>query len=63
MLRKYNIESRREIEAIGIEPKTDELLKLFNSNADLLTREYVIIRDNEKLIWIRETFPLDYFTE
>ncbi|MDR2545088.1 MAG: chorismate lyase [Methanobrevibacter sp.] len=63
ILRKYNIESRREIEAIGIEPKTDELLKLFNSNADLLTREYVIIRDNEKLVWIKETFPLDYFTE
>jgi chorismate-pyruvate lyase len=36
ILRKYSIESRREIEAICIEPKTDKLLKLFNSNADLL---------------------------
>ncbi|MDR2829559.1 MAG: chorismate pyruvate-lyase family protein [Methanobrevibacter sp.] len=63
ILRKYNIESRREIENIGIEPKNQELTKLFNSEIELLTREYVIIRDNEKLIWIKETFPLNYFTK
>jgi chorismate-pyruvate lyase len=63
ILRKYNIESRREIENIGVEPKNQELSELFNSDVDLLTREYVIIRDNEKLIWIKETFPLDYFTK
>ncbi|MDR3292095.1 MAG: chorismate lyase [Methanobrevibacter sp.] len=63
ILRKHNIESRREIENIGIEPSDNELVKLFNSKEDLLTRKYVIIRDNERLIWIKEAFPLNHFTE
>jgi chorismate-pyruvate lyase len=63
ILKKYNVESRREIENVSIEPSTNEISKLFNSNSDLLTREYSIIKNNEKLIWIKETFPLDYFKE
>ncbi|MDR2873429.1 MAG: chorismate pyruvate-lyase family protein [Methanobrevibacter sp.] len=63
ILKKYNVESRREIENVSIEPSTDEMSKLFNSNNDLLTREYSIFKNNEKLIWIKETFPWDYFKE
>jgi chorismate-pyruvate lyase len=61
ILRKYNIESRREVNSVAIEKSNNDLKKLFNSNADLLTRDYNIIRNNEVLIWIKETFPLDYF--
>ncbi|KZX16109.1 chorismate pyruvate-lyase [Methanobrevibacter cuticularis] len=63
ILRKYNIESRREIRNVAIEPNNDELKELFNSDANLLTRDYKIIRKNEVLIWIKETFPLDYFKD
>lgn len=61
ILRKYNIESRREVNSVAIEKSNNDLKKLFNSNADLLTRDYNIIRNDEVLIWIKETFPLDYF--
>ena len=63
ILKKYNIESRREVYNVLIESISDELKELFISHHDTLTREYVIIRENEILIWIKETFPLDYFTE
>jgi chorismate-pyruvate lyase len=63
ILKKYNVESRREIENVSIKPSNNEMSKLFNSNSDLLTKEYSILKNNEKLIWIKETFPLDYFKE
>jgi chorismate-pyruvate lyase len=63
ILRKYNIESRREIKNVYIEENHEELNKLFKSNSDLLSREYTIIRNNEPLIWIKETFPLNYFVD
>ncbi|MCL2156990.1 MAG: chorismate pyruvate-lyase family protein [Methanobrevibacter sp.] len=62
ILRKYNIESRREVKNVAIENTNSELKKLFNSNANLLSRDYNIIRNDEILIWIKETFPLDYFS-
>lgn len=61
ILRKYNIESRREVNNVSLEKTNNDLKKLFNSNADLLSRDYNIIRNDEILIWIKETFPLDYF--
>ncbi|MDL2246435.1 chorismate lyase [Methanobrevibacter sp. OttesenSCG-928-K11] len=63
ILKKYNIESRREIKNIQVEKTNKKLEKLFKTNADLLTREYSIIKDNEILIWIKETFPVNYFKE
>ena len=63
ILRKYNIESRREVNNVAIEKTNNDLMELFNSNADLLTRDYNIIRNDEVLIWIKEAFPLDYFSK
>jgi chorismate-pyruvate lyase len=63
ILRKYNIESRREVNNVAIEKTNSDLKKLFISDADLLARDYNIIRNGEILIWIKETFPLDYFTD
>jgi chorismate-pyruvate lyase len=61
ILRKNNIESRREIKNVGIEASNNQLIELFNSDKDILSRDYVIIRNDEILIWIEESFPLDYF--
>jgi chorismate-pyruvate lyase len=63
ILRKYNIESRREVNNVTIEKTNNNLRKLFNSDADLLSRDYNIIRNDEVLIWIKEAFPLDYFSK
>ncbi|MDR2967217.1 MAG: chorismate pyruvate-lyase family protein [Methanobacteriaceae archaeon] len=63
ILRKYNIESRREVKNVAIEKTNNDLKKLFNSDADLLTRDYNIIRNGKVLIWIKESFPLDYFSK
>ncbi|MDR0900115.1 MAG: chorismate lyase [Methanobrevibacter sp.] len=61
ILRKYNIESRREVNSVAIENTTPELKEIFNTDSDLLSRDYRIIRNDEALIWIKETFPLNYF--
>ncbi|KZX10637.1 chorismate lyase [Methanobrevibacter filiformis] len=63
ILRKYNVESRREIKNVSIEPTNNDFTELFKTDAELLTRDYVIIRYGEVLIWIKETFPTDYFTK
>ncbi|WP_458404627.1 chorismate--pyruvate lyase family protein [Methanobrevibacter sp.] len=63
ILKNYNIESRREIKNIFIEKPNDRLKELFNTNEDMLARDYVIINNNEILMWIKEMFPISYFTE
>jgi chorismate-pyruvate lyase len=63
ILKKYNIESRREINNIRVGKTNSKLKELFKTNADLLCREYSIIKDNEILIWIKEIFPVTYFKE
>ena len=63
ILRKYNVESRREVNNVAIEKTNNDIKKLFNSDADLLSRDYNIIRNDEVLIWIKETFPLDCFSK
>lgn len=62
ILRKYNIESRREIQTVQIEktPK-EELKNIFKTNANFLSRDYHIIHNDEILIWIEEKFPIDSF--
>lgn len=63
ILRKYNIESRREIQSVKIKKSNNDLKKIFKTEADFLSRTYNIIHNNEILISIEETFPLDSFTE
>ena len=61
ILKNYNIESRREINSIYIEKPNDTLKDLFKSDEDFLAREYVIINNEEILMWIKEAFPISYF--
>ena len=39
------------------------LKELYNTEEDFLTRDYTIIMNGEILMWIKEFFPVDYFTE
>ncbi len=61
ILKNYNIESRREIRKIYIEKTNEKLEKIFKTKDDLLAREYVIINNNEILMWIKEMFPTSHF--
>ena len=63
ILKNYQIESRREVRNIGIEKPNDKLKELFGTDADMLARDYVIISNNEILMWIKEMFPITHFTE
>lgn len=63
ILKNYNIESRREINNIYIEKPNDKLKELFGTDEDMLARDYVIINNEEILMWIKEVFPVSYFTE
>ena len=63
ILKNYHVESRREIRNIFIEKPNDKLKELFNTDEDFLARDYVIINKNEILMWIKEMFPVSYFTE
>jgi chorismate-pyruvate lyase len=63
ILRKYNIESRREVTHIGSEEPDEELKSIFNTDSTMLTRVYNIIYKDEILIQIKETFPYSLFRE
>ncbi|MBM4240390.1 MAG: DUF98 domain-containing protein [Euryarchaeota archaeon] len=63
ILKKYNIEARREIMHIGVEEPSEELIQIFNTNSPMLTRTYNIIHKDKVLIRIKETFPKSLFTE
>ncbi len=63
ILKNYSIESRREINDIYIEKPNETLQKLFDTDEDMLARDYVIIHKNEILMWIKEVFPVSKFTD
>ena len=63
ILKNYNVESRREINVIQIEKASDKLKELYKTEEDFLTRDYTIINNGEILMWIKEFFPINYFTE
>ena len=63
ILKNYDIESRREIKKIYIEHANDKLKEIFNTDEEMLAREYVIINNDEILMWIKEVFPISHFTE
>lgn len=63
ILKNYKIESRREVRNIFIEKPNDTLIDLFKTDEDFLARDYVIINNDEILMWIKEMFPVSYFTE
>ncbi len=63
ILKKHNIESRREIKSVYTENPTDELINIFKSDSPMLSRTYQIIHNNNVLIWLKETFPYNLFRQ
>ncbi|HEX7468596.1 MAG TPA: chorismate lyase [Methanobacterium sp.] len=63
ILRKHNIESRREIKSVFYEDQSPEIKEIFKTNSPMLTRTYNIIHNDEILIWLKETFPYTHFSE
>lgn len=63
ILKNYHIESRREIRKIYIQEPNENLIELFDTDEEMLAREYVIINNDEVLMWIKEAFPISYFRE
>jgi chorismate-pyruvate lyase len=63
ILKKHNIESRREIKKVEVEEATPELSEIFGNHSFMLSRVYNIIHGNEILIRIKETFPYGLFNE
>ena len=61
ILKNYHIESRREINNIWIEKPNALLKEIFKTDEDMLARDYVIINNDEILMWIKEIFPISYF--
>lgn len=63
ILKNYHVESRREVKNIFIEKPNDKLKEMFNTDEDFLARDYVIINNDEILMWIKEMFPVSYFSQ
>lgn len=61
ILKKHEIESRREINEIRIEEASDRLKEIYKTDADFFSRDYVIIHKGEILMWIKEYFPVTHF--
>jgi chorismate-pyruvate lyase len=63
ILKKHQIESRREIKSVTVEKSRPEIAEIFNDEAPVLSRTYNIIHKNQILVWIKETFPSTLFRE
>ncbi len=63
ILRKHNIESRREIKSVDSEDQSPKIREIFRVDSLMLTRTYNIIHNDEILIWLKETFPYTQFRE
>ncbi|RJS49814.1 MAG: UbiC family transcriptional regulator [Methanobacterium sp.] len=61
ILKKHQVESRREIKSVKLEEPSADLKTIFNTNSMMLTRTYNIIHNDEILIRIKETFPVTLF--
>jgi chorismate-pyruvate lyase len=63
ILKKHNIESRREIISVAVEEASQHLQEIFDTDSIMLTRTYNIIHKDQLLIWLKETFPYNMFRE
>lgn len=61
ILKNYKLETRREIGNIEIIPSNPELERIYKNNDDYLSRDYDIIHDGMRFMWIQEIFPQNYF--
>lgn len=60
---KHQHETQRVINKISLEQPTETLKELFKTDENMLTREYLIIHEEEVVIWTKEAYPLSYFRE
>ncbi len=63
ILKKHQIESRREIKSVAVEKSSPEMVEIFNDESPVLSRTYHIIHQDQVLVWIKETFPSSLFRE
>ena len=63
ILKKHNIESRREIKTVNVEDISEELKEIFQTDSPMLSRTYNIIHQDEILISLKEMFPYSLFQE
>jgi chorismate-pyruvate lyase len=63
ILRKHNIESRREIKSVYFEDQSPKISEIFMVDSPMLTRTYNIIHKDKILIWLKETFPYTHFRD
>ena len=63
ILRKHNIESRREIKSVSLEEPDPEMVEIFKTNTPMLKRTYNIIHKDQVLVWLMETFPHSLFKD
>ncbi|OWT33062.1 UbiC family transcriptional regulator [Methanobrevibacter sp. 87.7] len=63
ILKNYKLETRREIGDIQILKGDTNLNNIYKTNEEFLSRDYDIIHNNEKFMWIQEMFPISYFTK
>lgn len=61
ILKKYKIESRREINQIYIEEPTAMLKELFKTEENFVSRDYIVIENEQIIMWTKESFPISYF--
>lgn len=63
ILKKHQIESRREIKSVSVEEPTPEMAEIFDDESPVLSRTYNIIHKDQVLVWIKETFPYTMFRD
>lgn len=63
LLKKYEIESRREIQDIYIEEPDASLRELFKTNEKFVSRDYILIENKQIIMHTKESFPISYFKE
>jgi len=63
ILRKHDIESRREIKTVSVEETEPEMADIFKTQGPMLRRTYNIIHNDQVLIWLMETFPHTLFKD
>lgn len=59
----HEIETFRKITNISIEKPTPLLKELFKTNADMLSREYIMKKDGKIFIWTKESYPLNFYND
>jgi chorismate-pyruvate lyase len=63
ILKKYKVESRREIRDIYVEKPDATLRELFKTDEDFVSRDYVVIENEQIVLWTKESFPISYFSD